>query len=103
MKKERFYYHDADLEGDPAAKARRDEWRRGDSPAQRKAIMNAKATMRFIREHPGCHAGDIGAAGISPNFHPLVEHGLAHWTKDGRRGIGVTSSAKARWWPNTQP
>lgn len=95
----KYFYEDADLEDDPLAKSRRDEWRRGSSPAQKASMLNAKATLRYIRENPGCTGGEIRAAGIRTNFRPLVEHGAAYWTKDGNRGLGMPVSEKARWYP----
>lgn len=95
-----FYYSDDDIEGDPVAKARRDEWRRGNSPAQKAALLKAKETLDYIRTHPGCTRLDMAEDGLSrPNFKLLIEHGLVYWVGDGVKGTAtVTQKQKAQWY-----
>lgn len=92
-----YYYEDSDLEGQPRRKAKRDEWRRGNSPAQKQAILNAKATLLYIKEHPGCRRNEMLADGVKPNFGPLLEHGMVYWKKAGKTGRTMTNSYEARW------
>ena len=98
MKDEPYWYEDADAESDPALKQRRDEWRRGASPAQRKQILMAKETLKFLIAHPGATREDFVDAGLRPCFAPLIEHGLAYWVKGANMGRArSTTSSKAQW------
>ena len=98
MTEEQYWYEDADAEDNPALKARRDEWRRGASPAQRKAVLMAKETLAFLIAHPGATRNDFALAGIKPNFAPLIAHRLAYWVSGNKMGRQRgTTSAKAQW------
>lgn len=98
MNDDPYYYEDADIEGDPKAKARRDEWRRGRSAAQKKNVLQAKETLTFIRENPGCTRVDIALAGVTPNFGPLLAHGLIRWERGHKTGATHTNKSDARWY-----
>ena len=97
---EPYFYEDGDLDGDPEMKRRRYELRSGSSPSQRTAILRAKATLAFMREHPGCTRIDFRIAGIKPNFAPLVRHRLAYWAAtNGHRAFSVDFAEHTRWFP----
>ena len=103
MKDEPYWYEDADAEGDPALKQRRDEWRRGSSPAQRKQILMAKETLKFLIEHPGSTRADFADAGVKPCFAPLIEHRLAYWVNGSKMGRARgTTSSKALWYASRE-
>lgn len=88
---------------DHAKKLVQSDWRAGRSSAQAKGILKAKATIEFIRANPGCTRSEIMAAGISPNFNPILAHRLAYWSRFGKIGYSKKREAidtdEARWWP----
>lgn len=60
-------------------------WRSGSSEAQRQNILNARATLDFLRKCPnGATKHQIRAAGITPSLMTLEQHGLARWDRAGR-------------------
>lgn len=67
-----------------AWEVQKDQWRRGATSAQAKSALNAKATLAYIKEHPGCTKEEIKAAGIQTNFTLLQNHRLAYYVKTDR-------------------
>lgn len=79
-----------------AWEAQKDQWRRGATSAQAQAALNAKATLAYIKENPGCTKEEIKAAGIRTNFALLQDHRLAYYvTTDRTRWYAKGYMAKA--------